>query len=278
VPAVQPALKTAEEAAQDAAELAASRVLPELHAEVREKVGSKHSSTLRNQRLRIPGIIQDRANPRRNQLLIDMDRFELESLCRKFRRSVRHRVCLLHIKGQAEPIKVIPEEFVRHALTHELQTVNWFLFKPNREKVRVNMPVVFTGADDCIGVKRGGVLVILRDTVPCVWTGDENVPPFIHIDLTHADGGRVFRNADMKLPTGLRLHSPRTDYVLATILGLSGKRNDDEEEAAAAAAAAAASSTTQQPSASQVEKEKKAKERREEEEMVAQKLAQKARK
>jgi large subunit ribosomal protein L25 len=191
VPPVQPATKTAEEAAADAAELEASRVLPELHAEVRERTGSKYSAELRGQHLRIPGIVQDRSNPRGNQLLISMDRFELEKLCRKYRRSVRHRVCLLHIKGQPEPIKVIPDEFPRHAVTQDLLACNWFLFKPRREKVRVTMPIVFTGADECIGVKRGGVLVILRDAVPCVWTGDENVPPFIHIDLTNADGGKV---------------------------------------------------------------------------------------
>jgi len=318
VPEVRPAIKTAEEAAADAAELEAAKVLPQLHAEVREKTGSKHAAYLRRQRLRIPGIICDRSAPRQNQLLISMDRFELEQLCRKYRRSVGHRVCLLHVEGQSAPLMVIPDEIIRHAVTQELQVVNWFLFKPKQEKVRVNIPVVFTGADDCIGVKRGGVLVILRDSVPCVWTGDENVPPFIHINLTNADGGKVsvtnagtgietpviapfahfagrcahcsllsiicsclcavsllfsFRNADLALPTGLRLFSPSTDYVLATVLGHAKAREEEDETAPVVAAPVA-----HQPSAIQLEKEKKAKEKREEEEMVAQKLAQKARK
>ena len=85
-----------------------------------------------------------------------------------------------------------------------------------------------------------------------------------------------FRNDDLNLPVGLRLHSPQTDYVLATVLGHAKSREEDEPSAEAGAAGAAA--TPQQPSAIQLEKDKKAKERREEEEMVAQKLAQKARK
>jgi hypothetical protein len=84
-----------------------------------------------------------------------------------------------------------------------------------------------------------------------------------------------FRNDDLNLPVGLRLHSPQTDYVLATVLGHAKSREEDEPSAEAGAGAAA---TPQQPSAIQLEKDKKAKERREEEEMVAQKLAQKARK
>ena len=129
VPEVLPALKSAEDAALDAAELAASLVLPVLHASVREQLGSKHSQWLRRQRLRIPGIITDRSQPRQNQLLIDIDRFELEQLCRKYRRSVGHRVCLMYVEGMAEPIKVIPDEIQRHAVTQELLVANWFIDK-----------------------------------------------------------------------------------------------------------------------------------------------------
>ena len=82
-----------------------------------------------------------------------------------------------------------------------------------------------------------------------------------------------FRNADLALPTGLRLFSPSTDYVLATVLGHAKAREEEDETAPVVAAPVA-----HQPSAIQLEKEKKAKEKREEEEMVAQKLAQKARK
>lgn len=81
-----------------------------------------------------------------------------------------------------------------------------------------------------------------------------------------------FRNADLRLPAGLRLVDPKFDYVVATVLGVKHRGGKEMEEEVVVAAAA----TTQQPSAIQLEKEKKEKERREEEEMVAQKLAQKA--
>lgn len=191
VPEVRPAVKSAEEAAADAAELAASLVLPELHATIRDQTGSKHSQWLRRQRLRIPGIVTDRDNPRQNQLRIEIDRFELEQLCRKYRRSVGHRVCLLHVEGMDAPLKVIPEEIQRHAVTQELQVANFFLFQPFKHAIKVNIPIVYTGAEECLGVKRGGVLVILHDKIPCVWKGGDNIPPFIHINLTNADGGKV---------------------------------------------------------------------------------------
>lgn len=275
VPIVSAAPKVGEDglvsdAASDAAEAADVNVLPILHAEVREEVGSKHSQYLRKQRMRIPGIICDRANPRQNQLLISIDRFELEKLARKYRRTIGHKVCLIKIDGQ-EPIKVIADELIRHAVTNELLVANWFLFKPHVEKVRIKMPIVYTGTDECIGVKRGGVIVILRDFVPCVWTGDEHIPPFIHIDMANTDGGKVFRNADLHMPPGLRLLDAKFDYVVASVLGVKSKGGNEEEDASAAVAA----TTSQQPSAIQLEKEKKEKERREEEEMVAQKLAQK---
>lgn len=104
----------------------------------------------------LAGLVADRANPRRNCLLIHMDRFELEKIARQYRRTVGHKVCLLHIEGQPEPLKVIPEEISRHAVTEELLNWNWMLFKPNMEKVKINIPLVYTGMDECIGVKRGG--------------------------------------------------------------------------------------------------------------------------
>jgi large subunit ribosomal protein L25 len=280
VPIVNPAQKTNAEgllvqkndAAIDAAEMAEAHVIPVLHAEVREQSGSKFSRHLRQQRMRIPGIICDRAAPRQNQLLITLDRFELEALARKFRRTMTHKVCLIEIEGQ-EPIKVIADELTRHPVTQELQVANWFLFKPNQEKVKIKMPIVYTGTEECIGVKRGGVIVILRDSVPCVWSGDEHIPSFLHIDMANTDGGKVFRNADLRLAPGLRLANPAFDYIVATVLGVKSKGGNEDEEVVDAAAAAP---TAHQPSAIQLEKEKKEKERREEEEMVAQKLAQKA--
>lgn len=144
-----------DQAASDAAEAADRFTLPVLHAEVREHVGSRYSRYLRQQRMRIPGIICDRSNPRQNQLLISLDRFELEKLARQYRRTLTHKVCLIKIEGQ-EPIKVIADELQRHAVTDELLVANWFLFKPNREQVRIKMPIVYTGTEECIGVKRGG--------------------------------------------------------------------------------------------------------------------------
>jgi len=275
VPTLREAVNlSGDDASSAATEASLSNTLPTIHAEIREHRGSKTSRSLRQDKLRVPGCITDRAAPRQNQLLISLDRFELEKICRTFRRSVGHKVMWMQIEGQAEPVKVIPEEIARHPVTQEILSANFFLFKPFQEKIKVHIPIVYTGMDECIGVKRGGVVVISRETVPCIWTGGDNIPPFLHINLTNADGGKVFRNADLVLPPHLRLHNPRADYVLASVVGVKSRSMRETAEDGAAAATTAAA-TPAAPSAAKLEKEKKEKERKEEEEMVAQKLAQK---
>lgn len=55
IPEIRPAITTAEESAALTAEAEAAKVLPIIHAAVREKGGSKYCQELRKNQLRIPG-------------------------------------------------------------------------------------------------------------------------------------------------------------------------------------------------------------------------------
>lgn len=248
--------------------------LPLLHAQTRQNLSKYVTRKLRSELLRIPGIITDRHNPRNAALTVSFDRFELEAVCRNYGRSMGHKVVQIKLPELEKPILAIVEHVFRHTVTQEVLNISFFVFNPYEPIKLPFFPILFTGAEECVGVKRGGVLVINRDHVPVVWKGDHRIPACLTIDLANADQGRVFRNEDLikQMPVGMRLFRPAFDYVIASVLGLKSKALRDADDSASTTVA---SNTPAQPSAAALEKAKKEKEKAEEEEIIKNKMAQK---
>lgn len=108
--------------------------------------------------------------------------------------------------------------------------------------IRVAIPVRFVNEVASPGLKRGGVLNIVRHDFE-VFTRYDQIPTHFEIDLTGLDIGKSIHVSSVSLPDGV---SPviKRDFTIATIAG--ALKGDTEEaatpgaEAAAAAPAAAA--------------------------------------
>src|SRR5690606_10729881 len=103
-------------------------------------------------------------------------------------------------------------------------------------RVRVGVPVRFINEALSPGLKRGGVLNIVRHEVE-VWSPADQIPEHFEIDLTGLTIGRSVHISAVALPDGVKPTITDRDFTVATIAGSGGK---DEEEAPAAGAAAAA--------------------------------------
>lgn len=101
-------------------------------------------------------------------------------------------------------------------------------------RIRVEVPVRFVNDQASPGLKRGGVLNIVRHDIGviCPW---DHIPPYFEIDLTGLEIGRSIHISSIVLPKDAELTIKERDFTIATIAGAV-----KEEEAPAAAAAAAA--------------------------------------
>lgn len=111
--------------------------------------------------------------------------------------------------------------------------------------VHVFVPVQFINAEKCIGVKRGGILNMVRREVELVCT-PENIPDFITADVANLNIGGSVHIGDVKLPEGVKPAIHDRNFTIATIASSKGMQEETavaaaaEGDAAAPAAGAAA--------------------------------------
>ncbi|MBS0983935.1 MULTISPECIES: 50S ribosomal protein L25/general stress protein Ctc [Gluconobacter] len=113
-------------------------------------------------------------------------------------------------------------------------------------KVHVEVSIVFTGEEKAPGIKRGGVLNVVRHYVD-VAADPANIPEHFTADLSALDIHDSVRWADLKGTEGVALTGGQnTDIVIASI---APPTVDAEMEAEAAAKAAAAAEAAAKPGA-----------------------------
>jgi len=99
-------------------------------------------------------------------------------------------------------------------------------------RVTVSVPVVFVNQELSVGIRRGGILNIVRHGIELVCPVD-NIPDHLTVSLEGLDIGDSVHISAVTLPPGSRLTITDRDFTIASIAASSAVR----EEAAAAASA-----------------------------------------
>ncbi|MGA1761168.1 MAG: 50S ribosomal protein L25/general stress protein Ctc [Paracoccaceae bacterium] len=138
----------------------------------------------------------------------------------------------LQVEGQ-EDVRVICRD-VQRDVVKDLP-VHLDLMRLRRtSRVNLFINVEFINQDKCTGIKRGGVLTIVRPEVELsVIAGD--IPDHITVDLEGLAIGDIIHINDVTLPEGVKPTIDR-NFVIANISapsGLKSQGGDDEEEDAA---------------------------------------------
>ncbi len=105
-------------------------------------------------------------------------------------------------------------------------------------KVNLFIPVEFLNEETAPGLKKGGVLTVVRPEVELVVTAGD-IPEKITVDLAEANIGDVINISDVALPAGAKPTIDR-DFVIANISAPSGLKSSENEEGDEAEAEAAA--------------------------------------
>jgi large subunit ribosomal protein L25 len=202
--------------------------LTSLAAEPREGVGKGASRSLRRAG-RVPGVIYGDKAP---QEMISLEAREL----RRALQSARFFSTLCNLQVNGEAIRVLPREVQLHPVTDEPLHVD-FVRVGRGATITVTVPVVFAHEDISRGIKRGGVLNIVRRELELLCPAD-SIPGEIVVDLRDADIGDSLHISQVALPEGVRSAITDRDFTIATISAPTVIR-DEEEEAEAVAEAEA---------------------------------------
>ncbi len=132
----------------------------------------------------------------------------------------------LTVEGH-EDVRVICRDVQRHVVK-DLPTHLDLMRLRRASRVNLFIPVEFINEDNCTGIRRGGVLTVVRPEVELrVTAGD--IPEKITVDLSGLAIGEVITISSVNLPSGTRPTIDR-DFVIANISAPRGLSDSSEEE------------------------------------------------
>jgi large subunit ribosomal protein L25 len=189
-------------------------------AEDRSAVGKGAARNLRNTG-RVPAVVY---GEKKDQLMISLE-------ARALRRELQNprfysTLCALEIGGK--PVRVLPREIQLHPVSDEPLHAD-FVFVSKGAAVTVEVQVVFLNEDVCPGIKRGGVLNVVRREIELVCPADA-IPEKIELDLGEADIGDSLHFSHAVVPDDVTPTITDRDFTIATIAAPSGGADDEEDE------------------------------------------------
>jgi large subunit ribosomal protein L25 len=199
-------------------------------AERRAKGGRGPSRSLRRDG-KVPAIVY---GGKEEPLMLAVPAKELK---RQLQSNPRFYSSLFELDLGGETLRVLPREAQLHPVSDDPLHID-FIRATTGARVIVEVPVVFRNEPASPGLKRGGVLNIVRREIE-LSCPVESIPAQIDIDLTGLEIGDSVHISAVKLPEGVRPTITDRDF---TICGVTPPTKHEAPAAETAAAAAAPTS------------------------------------
>ena len=122
-------------------------------------------------------------------------------------------IITLNISGKSQ--NVLPREVKYHIITDEPTHVDFLRVLPG-VKIKIEVPVNFINQEKSPGLKRGGVLNIVRRKVE-LKCPSEKIPESLTLDLEGVDIGSSFKISSVKLDPEVTPTIQGRDFVIATL-------------------------------------------------------------
>ena len=122
-------------------------------------------------------------------------------------------IITLNISGKSQ--NVLPREVKYHIITDEPTHVDFLRVLPG-VKIKIEVPVNFINQEKSPGLKRGGVLNIVRRKVE-LKCPSEKIPENLTLDLDGVDIGSSFKISSVKLDPEVTPTIQGRDFVIATL-------------------------------------------------------------
>ena len=201
-----------------------------LPAEQRERAGKGASRALRREG-RVPAVVY---GGKEEPLAIHV---EAKELVRQLNTGhFTNSIVMIEVGGKK--LRTLPKDVAWHPVSDRPLHVD-FLRLAKDAKITVAVPVVFTNEDASPGLKKGGVLNVVRHDLELVCESDK-IPDEIAIDVAGLDVGDSIHISHVTLPEGSASAITDRDFTIATVVAPSAlKKTEAEEEVGVEAVEAA---------------------------------------
>ena len=201
-----------------------------LSAESRERAGKGASRALRNEG-RVPAVIY--GNKKDPEAIHVEEKALVKALM-----SGHFFNATIEVSVGGKTTLTLAKDVAFHPVTDRPLHVDLYRIGKN-SKVTVEVPVVFTNEDASPGLKKGGVLIIVRHEIELICDAN-NIPEEIEIDMTGYDVGDSIHISAVKLPSDVQVTITDRDFTIATVIApsslkSSGSGGSDGDEADAEA-------------------------------------------
>jgi large subunit ribosomal protein L25 len=192
-----------------------------LPAEARDRAGKGASRELRREG-RVPAVIY---GGKEDPVAIHV---EAKELVRQLGTGhFMNSIVMIDVGGKS--VRTLPKDVALHPVTDRPTHVDFFRLSKDA-KIQVAVPVVFINEDDSPGLKKGGVLNVVRHELELVCESDK-IPDDIQLDVSGLDIGDSIHISHVTLPEGSVSAITDRDFTIATIVAPSAMKQEPQDVA-----------------------------------------------
>jgi large subunit ribosomal protein L25 len=188
-----------------------------LSAEARDRAGKGASRALRREG-RVPAVIYGN-NEEPQTVHVE------EKLLAKLLGTGHFFNSVIMVEVGGKSVRTLAKDVAFHPVTERPLHAD-FLRVSEHAKVHVNVPVHFKNEEASPGLKRGGVLNIVRHELDLICDAAE-IPDEISIDLTGIEVGESIHMSNIKLPKGVESGIHEADATIATLVAPSALKSSE---------------------------------------------------
>ena len=190
-------------------------------AETRERGGKGASRALRNEG-RVPAVIYGN---KEEPLSIHVE----EKLLVKALNTGHFMNTVVMIDAGGQTHRTLPKDVQFHPVTDRPMHVDFFRIGEH-STVTVAVPVRFVGEETSPGLKKGGVLNVVRHEIELVSDAAE-IADEVVVDVSGFDVGDSIHISAVTLPKGAKSAIEDRDYTIATIVAPSALKSSEDQSA-----------------------------------------------
>lgn len=190
-----------------------------LNATKRDRTGKGAARAARRENL-VPGVIYGAGtdpqpiNVKNNELL-------------KLLKAGKFMSTLINLTSDGKSENVICRGIQRNVV-NDLPTHIDFMRLSEKANINLFIPVFFDNQGSCPGIRRGGVLTVVRTDVELIVPA-ANIPNQLTVDLNNFELGDTITISDISLPEGTKPTITGRDFVIANIQAPSGLKSSENE-------------------------------------------------
>ncbi|MCY3983214.1 MAG: 50S ribosomal protein L25/general stress protein Ctc [Roseovarius sp.] len=197
--------------------------IPDLHARERKGTGKGAARATRRAGM-VPGIV---FGGEKEPLPIQIP---FNELLKKLKAG-RFKSTLFNLKVDGhDDVRVICRD-VQRDVVRDLPTHLDLMRLRRSTRINLFVNVEFIGEEECIALRRGGLLTVVRSEVELIVTAGD-IPEKIIVDLSGRDIGDTITISEINLPEGAKPTIDR-DFVIANLSAPSALKSTDDDAAEA---------------------------------------------